>query len=47
MAATQSPSILMECVLLLEHYLNKAWLQVPPGPAILLPVQLVIVLPVS
>jgi hypothetical protein len=23
-----SPTILMECVLLLEHYLNKAWLQV-------------------
>jgi hypothetical protein len=23
-----SPTILMECVLLLEHYINKAWLQV-------------------
>jgi hypothetical protein len=26
-----SPTILMECVLLLEHYLNKAWLQVESG----------------
>ena len=25
---TQSPTVLMECLLLLEHYINKAWLQV-------------------
>ena len=23
-----SPTVLMECVVLLEHYINKAWLQV-------------------
>ena len=24
----QSPTVLMECLLLLEHYINKAWFQV-------------------
>ena len=28
MDQAQSPTVLMECLLLLEHYINKAWFQV-------------------